>query len=412
MNFPVTIVGVRHYVPDCEVFIQTLRDGQEVDLLFERGNLEDRYAIAAYVDGRKVGYVSAIEARIIRRALPDEEHTSATVWHGTYAERHHAFSVRVTLSDATLDLPEPSFDLGPVAGIPLPDVPSSLRLPRIRLDEELTTWIDLWNESADPALLVGLSVIADHLRQILGTSLTGEDERLFFSATYHLSWLVDAAAAEDLHFDADLEQLMDLHQHIAGSLADAEATFLREKEQVAAAAAPQMREYDALLASGLHTAEELFQLHDVWLRRHVPQLYPHLQDTALFARRLHYELYPLSALYAIYYHLLCRERMEALCKRPKRESKGIYATFRYWGGPSVGEMRAAKEAMLRAAQDRRTMYAGLVTIIREQQRSRVIASDLGVLKVFVANLSDFLDIPLSYDSFQKAWRKQHHTRKE
>lgn len=94
----IPIVGIRHYIDNTDAFLRSLTPDTLVFLTHEDSNSYDRTAIAAIVDGQKVGYVSSDYTLLIRSNYPDDKDFRTHVRPNDWALEDNAFYIDVLIT--------------------------------------------------------------------------------------------------------------------------------------------------------------------------------------------------------------------------------------------------------------------------------------------------------------------------
>lgn len=107
----ITIVGLSHYVSDCNAFVSNLAKGTEVLMMAEPSNPFDRNAIKAFVEGKHVGYVARDMASDVLPYLAQSRGVLiGTVTSAIYKEIHITVNVSGFAEVAANEEKEPIFD--------------------------------------------------------------------------------------------------------------------------------------------------------------------------------------------------------------------------------------------------------------------------------------------------------------
>lgn len=310
MIYIAQIVELDRCLSNVQAWLRFDRHGAEVALMKENSNqVAPDQAVAAYIDGQRVGYVASADVPTVRALLGDNDGMMVRYENGD--EDNHCFYVAIATDDSFV---EPTYQ----ERLSATDI-SGLSIPQINLPHFLITdgmehtcqsirnAIDhnqIWTDNDFGQLLT----YAERLQTIYGTSLSGDHFRAV------VTFLTTAEAMTD-YAGESIPLLTDIYESLYNtfsSFAKTESQCLKIwKKELAQAAKTIDRangfwsQLDLQLQSGQLSQDTLLSQTRQWLEQLPHNLFTlWKKQPSLFAIRLYYERFSTQELDLIKAHLI------------------------------------------------------------------------------------------------------------
>lgn len=407
----IPIVGIRHYIDNTEAFLQSLTPDTLVFLTCEDSNPYDSTAIAAWIDGQKVGYVSSDYTLLIRANYPDEKEFRTFVCTNDWALEDNAFYVDAPITSFEFSLEQLTLPLSAFHDIPMPCVLQPRRLSLLHLLEqcdELQAYLE--DGKPHPKVAETLLDMAQQLSSFFGSSLSFDDRSLYLRLSGLLMDVImrDQEADNATKLYHELLLLDDTRRHFAADGASAVEVMESELQAIRAELTPLLKRCEALVQCGLVTKEQLIRENDEWLRALPHHLYADINTAEELALRLLYMRLSTDELYAVYVHLLLHREWQAAPAKPTRvHGKKPHPGLQYWvDGLEDYEKKAAVGKMRDAiASSPNQPTAKLAECIKDLQDKHIIVKELSPIREFTEQLNYLLGTDIKANSLFKFFKR-------
>lgn len=403
----IPIVGIRHYIDNTEAFLQSLTPDTLVFLTCEDSNPYDSTAIAAWIDGQKVGYVSSDYTLLIRVNYPDEKEFRTFVCTNDWALEDKAFYVDAPITSFEFSLEQLTLPLSAFHDISLPRVLQPRRLLLLHLAEqcdEMQSYLS--DEQPHPEVAGTLLSMVEQFSTFFGSGLSFDDRALYLRFTDLLLDVImrdqEADYVSELYHELLL--LEDTRRHFVADGASAVEVMEAELRAIRAELTPLLKRCEALVQCGLVTKEQLIRENDEWLRALPHHLYADINTAEELALRLLYMRLSTDELYAVYIHLLLhREWQAAPAKSTRVHGKKPHPGLQYWvDGLEDYKKKVAVSKMRDAiAYSPKQPTAKLAECIQQLQDDHIIVQDLSPIREFTEQLNCLLGTDIKPNSLSK-----------
>lgn len=417
MTQDILIVGLKHFLSEEEriYLLDNLTPRHEITLLLTDDNPVDKNAIQVWMpfneQGRRlnkqIGFVSSDHTDLIHYNYPDARTMIVSGAHRNEGS-DSTFFIAMEIESVGVNYPESNLDFTPIAGVPIPYLNQDYQLSLQQIKKGLMDMADeLDGEDIDESVAHAILRIAEDFEQIYGQSLNGEEQAAYFQLTS----MIDVALTYPTKQAEELQIAQDQIRAIRKRFAKEEDRFVEvmhyEMTMVRALTKPFFKQVKQALDKKLYTLEEQQRLNEEWLRQLPDNLYLWIDKEQELAQRLFYEKFSVEDLYAIYLHLVYREKLQQENQCPLEEAilKQRIHDFHYWGYQcTTYEEQFAAVSAWREALKVKQWVSQLAMVIKQQRKHHVLRDDLFPLNVLAEEMSGILNREIKANSLQRHFK--------
>lgn len=411
MIYIAQIVELERCLTNVQAWLRFDRHGAEVALMKENDNfVAPDQAVAAYIDGQKVGYVASADVPAIRAVLGDND--GMVVRYEESDEKNQCFYVAIAASDS---FTEPTYQerlsATDIGGLPIPQI----NLPHFLITngmehtcQSIHNAIDqeqMWSDNDFGQLLS----YAERLQEIYGTSLSGDHFRAVVAFLTTVKTMMN-------YWGEPITLLTDIYESLHNTFSSFTKTETRclkiwKKELAQASkiinqANGLWSQLDLQMQNGQLSRDTLLSQTRQWLEQLPHNLFTlWKKQPNLFAIRLYYERFSTQELDLIKTHLIIYTHAQ--------EWQFAEDTKTDWGNilfvDTVQNYERAN--IVRAMHDFNATYAGVgyVNKLKERIQSYVARGILrspndGNFTQYCRALKEYFGCDFDTENFRKAYK--------